>query len=637
MSPAPKRRPAPPAPVVPISAPDPAALSGDVKLEEFVLDGRKLDLDITERVTDWSVKSTIEGASTLTLVVRDSDGKVRRSRIFKDKKAVYLDAVGLEWALAGASKTGRDLTLTFEDRRVAGLRRHRKQRKVTRAKNTRAEFVKMLVDEVDEPRIVFVCPELHKRQPIAKSTDHETRDEKDSRRGKGLADKASLHFRADPRDATPAQLRLAERVLDIAASLDSPERAALALAEAVINETAIKNVAFGDRTSLGVLQVLDSTARSVGIDPMDVEQCVRAFLLKGFTGAGGAIKLAQDNPHQSPGWIAGQVMNLNVSPDFYGKWGEEARALLDAYGGISGDGERSITVTKPFEFSRGKPGGPKRENTWQCALRLADEVGWRRFMVGKRFYFISEEDLIRSRPRATVNERSPGVDSIDYDVDGRHQVDEMTITARAALWKVPPGAVVMVKDEDPFVDGRWLVATVSRTKGTSTASTIECRRGAALLQEKKEPAPESETKTIGGGAGSEDADGLIDWAKGTLGTVEGSRKQQMWAASFGLSASLPWCSIWIGFGLKRVAGLELPANPAYSGAWLGWSGGKHVSLSDVKAGDIVVFDWGDGGRTDHVALYVGSGDVIGGNQSNKVSRVPLNRGAVVGVVRPRYR
>jgi cell wall-associated NlpC family hydrolase len=52
------------------------------------------------------------------------------------------------------------------------------------------------------------------------------------------------------------------------------------------------------------------------------------------------------------------------------------------------------------------------------------------------------------------------------------------------------------------------------------------------------------------------------------------------------------------------------------------------------AGDLVIFDWGDGGITDHVAIYAGKGQVIGGNQGNRVSKVPLSRPNIVGVVRP---
>jgi uncharacterized protein (TIGR02594 family) len=129
--------------------------------------------------------------------------------------------------------------------------------------------------------------------------------------------------------------------------------------------------------------------------------------------------------------------------------------------------------------------------------------------------------------------------------------------------------------------------------------------------------------------------GIVGWAQQQLNTQEGSRKQVRWAKHVGVSASLPWCSVFVANALKKNGYKHLPSNPAYSGAWLDWKGGKHTSLKHIKKGDIVVFDWGDGGITDHVAIYAGNGKVIGGNQSNAVTKVPLSKGNVVGVVRPK--
>jgi cell wall-associated NlpC family hydrolase len=81
------------------------------------------------------------------------------------------------------------------------------------------------------------------------------------------------------------------------------------------------------------------------------------------------------------------------------------------------------------------------------------------------------------------------------------------------------------------------------------------------------------------------------------------------------------------------AGIKLPANPAYSGAWLDWGGGTKINRSQIQPGDLVVFDWGDGGRTDHVAIFAGGNRVLGGNQGNKVSYMPYDKSHVVGVVR----
>ena len=61
-----------------------------------------------------------------------------------------------------------------------------------------------------------------------------------------------------------------------------------------------------------------------------------------------------------------------------------------------------------------------------------------------------------------------------------------------------------------------------------------------------------------------------------------------------------------------------------------------VSQGSAKPGDIVVFDWGDGGITDHVAIYIGHGQRIGGNESDQVSKSPVDWGASVGIRRPPY-
>lgn len=133
-----------------------------------------------------------------------------------------------------------------------------------------------------------------------------------------------------------------------------------------------------------------------------------------------------------------------------------------------------------------------------------------------------------------------------------------------------------------------------------------------------------------GGTGST----LASWAKSQLGVQEGSKRQRYYASRLGLSASLPWCSIFVANGLRRQ-GKSLPKNPAYSGAWLNWKGGRRVKTSQVRPGDLVIYDWGDGGITDHIAVYEGNGRVIGGNQSNAVTRAPAKLGQAVAVIRPK--
>lgn len=464
---------------------DPAALHIDADPREWVLDGRRFDAVVTDRVTGGSAKATIEAASTLTLNVQDTDRKLLRSGVFS--KAVELDAIGLEWSLAAVSKTGAELELVFEDRRVAELRRHDKPRKVARDQKTRAEFVKLLVDEVDQPEIVFVSPELHKRQPIGTKKERRKRLED---RERGLPDDADLQVKGTR--ASRSQLRQIERAMDVADSLDAPRKATMAMIVAGIGESAFR--AIPNTAGSGYAGVFQANPSNI---PMEDTEKQAYYFLKGGKGfqAGGAIAFAAANPSASPGLIATKVEASGQPASFYNEHRDEAEAIYDAYGGTSGTRERTITETKRYEFSRGRPGGPKGEDSWDCALRLAEEVGWRRFIVRKRFYFISEEDLLRSKPRATVREHARGVDDIDFEIDGRHKVDEATVNCRANLWRIPPGTVVLVKDQG-LADGRWLVTEVDRPSLWADQLTVSLRRGAALLKEKPEPEAETVTRTL---------------------------------------------------------------------------------------------------------------------------------------------
>jgi NlpC/P60 family len=130
----------------------------------------------------------------------------------------------------------------------------------------------------------------------------------------------------------------------------------------------------------------------------------------------------------------------------------------------------------------------------------------------------------------------------------------------------------------------------------------------------------------------------VNWAKSMVGVKGGSAKVRKWDSAIGASPGIPWCSAFVSAALRAAGVTNLPQNPAYSGAWLSWGGGTHIkSLKEAKPGDLLIFDWGDGGITDHVALYIGHNHMISGNDSNDsvgISSVPA--GNIVGIVRPKY-
>lgn len=129
---------------------------------------------------------------------------------------------------------------------------------------------------------------------------------------------------------------------------------------------------------------------------------------------------------------------------------------------------------------------------------------------------------------------------------------------------------------------------------------------------------------------------LVSVALKYNGTHEGSALQRKWANDLGFSASLPWCSIFVT-NMLLEAGLitkaQLPANPAYSGTWIGWPHGRRVNQGEARPGDLLIFDWGDGGITDHVGIYMGGGRYISGNHNDQVGIAPVPWSNVVAVIR----
>ena len=279
---------------------------------------------------------------------------------------------------------------------------------------------------------------------------------------------------------------------------------------AAIQENTCRNTG-----SDGMFQVLSSTARALGISSKNIGDCAEVWISgkngKGFRGEGKyAKKIVEQNPGISANDLAQEVEG-SAHPNEYGQWEKEAKAIVSAFGGGRSSGD--AVAYKKYEFSRGLPKGPKNESTWAASQRMAAEVGWRCFVVRSRIYFMSEEDLIRSRPRMTITESRKGIHSITFDIDAGNPVDEATVKCDRKMWDCPPGSTVLV-EEKGAADGRWLVVNIDRDDIYSSESVISLRRGSALLQEKKEPATESSSTSNDNQQGTASATGDVTVSPG---------------------------------------------------------------------------------------------------------------------------
>ena len=129
---------------------------------------RRVHADLKKLTTDAELVQTIEGASTLTLKVRDYSRSLLRSPLAEQRSTLLLD--NIEYTLVKVSHAEDEITLIFEETAVNILRRYTDAKKANRDNTTRAQFIRGLIaDDATRAgvRLAFDCPELDARQPIA--------------------------------------------------------------------------------------------------------------------------------------------------------------------------------------------------------------------------------------------------------------------------------------------------------------------------------------------------------------------------------------------------------------------------------------------------------------------------------------
>lgn len=562
-----------------------------LKLTGLNAKGKKWSLSITGSITDAEIERSIEGASTLTLTVHDPDWAILNSGLFDRRVDGRLDAVDVQvdthwFRLVQVAPSDDTLTLTFEDRDVAYLRRHTKYKKVARGKTTRAEFVRSLVKEVKaDGGIQFQCPELHKTQPKAKQS------EKDANREPGLADHADIKIKGEKADKD--QLRNIETVLSVARSVNAGAKAVLALVEACIVESLFRNPKDGEGSSVGILQLTDIHYGGSVDARRDIERVVEDFLKRGFAGRGGAIQLARENDDWTAGEVA-QGVQASGHPERYDQYKAEAKDIIDAYGGDAAF-TGSSTDEKAFYFTRGEPGTP--EDSWTAIQRLASEVNWRAFIVNGTLIFMSEDDLMRSRSRTLIKRSQSEVLSFGFDWDNDKKVAEVNLQIRAERWALPPGTVVDITEAGP-ANGRWIVSSIRRSL-TSDNADVTLK---TPVNPFKEPANETDSASSGGSGGASSLRSkIIAEAEKTLTSKTGFR----YYSQTGALTTDPMppkgkrsdCSQW-------VRAIYLKAGAPDPGTNTSEQNRKGKRTSRPQPGDLVM-------QPNHVEIYISNSKTIG--------------------------
>lgn len=456
----------------------------NAKIDDLTLRGHEWRGRVTDAVTDGPVTRTMEGASTLSLVCQDTHRKLRQAKLLEERFDLEL-ARTLGFRYVGSSAQGASLTLNFEDREVARLRRHEGAKKAFRDEVTRAEFILMLIREVKGPRIPAWIPELHVEQPIeAPESKPGTKLSVDEGQGeKGLGNTKNLTVKGVA--ATSAQIRAGEVALHVAAGVGSSWQATAGMMVALIVESVLGSA------SSNWFELIPSTASCSGVDPGDLATGAKTFLTKGWCGPPSAEDAARQNGNDIAA-IAQAVQKSGAGASSnghanYGPYVKEAIQWVQAFNGgdlPSGSVTSTTTTVKRYAFER-RP----NEDSWTCIQRLAEEVQWRAFVSNGIFYYISEPKLREARIEMRVNSDLPGVDEIDWEYDLGKDLQELTVTGRADAWAAPPGTVAHVTGEGEPVNGRYLVASIESNLFKDDVN-VTLKRPTKPLPE---PAPETKT------------------------------------------------------------------------------------------------------------------------------------------------
>lgn len=608
----------------------------DVSIRKLKLVGELhqagIDVDVTQVITDGKLEDSMSGAPQFTLNILDRDYAALQSGVFGQKVDIELDAV--PFRLVEVSVTDVEmLELLFEHKLVNLLREHRSPLKANRGTTTRAQFVERLLREItNDMAVTFVSPQEDQVQPIgsAKASGRTLKAKKLSGTTLNSLNQAarqpgfgthSLNVRSwdgSTLHLGPIELGNMGTVLGVCKQLNAPAKAVLAAVEACIVEDNCRNSSVAtDHTSTGILQVLASTARGLGVDPLDVAGVTNAFLTKGFTGSGSAISLARTNPGRSAGWIAQSVQG-SAYGSRYDAAQSGALAIIRAWAGGTGfassafssfaSAGRTIVTNVPYEFSRGQPG--QKEDSWTCMQRLATEVNWRCFVAGRNsLYFVTDDDLLVTQSKYTIGPGDQGVVkfTMHAEVGGRTilrkgkrqpKPSEILIDVRIDRWAAPPGSVATIEDYG-VGDGDWLVFDIQRALFDAAGQVTLHAPQTAL----PEPAPQTKTTSIPGTAGAGSVPGLGAGLSGSSNPVT-----RVYVASQAMSARhLPYGAA--GHTGNWATALRAPSQDCSSSVSivLYQAGLMNSYPGPIVSGDFL--SWGAAGKGSQMTVWVlpGSG------------------------------
>lgn len=400
------------------------------------------EVELAERVGEIELETQILGASFITVTIIDPEWALQTSG-FVDVVEGLLDEIEVEfpensgwfWVLCkveGSTEVSTaNFTMVFEDKVIAELRQYWGPKQAPAGTQTRAQFVRDLVNEVGqhgEPKLEFHCPSLNIVQPVEEETKGELgtalvstaiqKKTSEAKANKSAGAGAGAAITIKGAKPTATQLDLVNEVMSIANHFSSGNLAAEALIEACITENDFTN------NGVGLLQFEPATASGLGIQPLNVKDQVTAFLTKSYsrgtleTGPGGAIEYAQKHPNAPAYEVAQAAQGSGAGASTkgqanYGKSAAEAKKIVEATGGVKLGGTTGTAESDVGQLTRGTAGNPDEDSS-EAINRLATQVNWFAFSDSKSFFYMDGPDLAKQKP------------SLYLDVVKNHTIDGHT-------------------------------------------------------------------------------------------------------------------------------------------------------------------------------------------------------------------
>jgi len=636
--------------------------------------------ELAERIAEIELETQISGASFIKVQVIDPEWKLQTSGfvdvdsngLLNDVVVEFPEGSGWLWALCAVEGStdvsSANFTMTFEDKIIADLRQYWKPKQVPPGTQTRAQFVRSLINEVGrygEPKIKFVCPSLNVKQPIeqkedkgtvqAKTASQTQQEEEKQNKTRGVGAGSTVAVKGVT--ATPEQLGTINVLLSVASEQKANQVATEAIIFAAIAESGIDPSA-DNGTYWGVL-----SAKHDAIPQQDTKQMAEAFM-KGGKGFTSALTLSQgnSNPIEVAEKAEGVPAAQYEAEDGYSNFLAEAKAIVQAGGGAKLGGTAGTTEGESdiAQLTRGTEDNPD-EDSFECINRLAQQVNWFAFTNGQNFFYEDGPDLARQKPTLyvdipknhTINGHTgkseygslivPATytfDNTSFEYRKTHKLKTKILRRSKAVKPSTPsevrlsiicdidayraGDVFVIQNSGP-PNGRWIVSDVTRNCLKDTFSQI-------ILEPPVEPLPEPQATasgTVSAGEASGSASAVVEAAKKALS--EKSKYRYVYgggrgpgAALFGAEPRQMDCSSFTELCFKQ-AGAPDPSGVNYSPIGTTETLIKGCTkVSTPQPGDLCFFGEGSGSsvKTTHVTIYVGGGKAISMGQEGDPEEGP---------------